>query len=184
MDKYMRMKLGVKLGVAFIGKNLGVILVLLALGYLTLLTPILAIHFEFQKSWLYSHILVLSSALGIITFLVMLNYLMKCSGEYYKGLKAEYDRVNARDAKNTKVAFENSFEQLTSISNSAAHYKKLSSVLEKEKNKANEEANKYKDLYERLLFSQKVLVEQLTRENEQLKDALSKISRNAIEDLE
>ncbi len=87
--------------------------------------------------------------------------------------------------KKTEKGFEtNNTRIIANLSNQVEHFQTLSWHLESEKNAALEEANKYKDLYEKLIFSQKLVVDSLTRENEDLKERLSRGGTNAIMDLE
>jgi hypothetical protein len=75
-------------------------------------------------------------------------------------------------------------KMINSLSNQAAHYENLSKELEKEKNAALELVSKYKDLYDRSLFSAKLAVDALTKENEDLKEQVARGGVNAITDLE
>jgi hypothetical protein len=83
------------------------------------------------------------------------------------------------DVKDVKEIADNA-RKVKVLSNSVEYFSSLARNEEKEKNAALEEAEKYKDLYERLLESHKIL----GRENEDLKVRLEKSSINAISDLE
>jgi len=191
-------------------EEIGAYSLMVILGYGVCFLVIGPIHKEYKLSWLHSHMLVFSGAFGIIALITGINYLKKWGNKNYDKLKKEIDVKKSitdtyfkalaieglkpnepavRDEGITKVALESklSSEELSRIgaeivkfSDSAAHYKRLSEVIEQEKNKVLEEAKRYKDLYERLLVTDQIL----SRQNEELKEQLNRNSRNAIEDLE